>query len=101
MSEIERRTESIVIPVVEESLQIDKREVETGRVRIHKEVIEEEGLVSVPIRERTCRVDRVPVNQMVSEIPQPWQEGDTFIIPVVEETWVLEKRLIPRTALLV
>ena len=39
-------------------------------------------------------VRRVPVNRVITEIPQTRQEGDVTIVPVVEEVLVVEKRLL-------
>jgi len=35
----------------------------------------------------------VPVGRVVSEAPQTRQEGDTLIVPILEEVLVVEKRL--------
>lgn len=84
---------SMTIPVVEEKFQVGKETMETGKVKIHKRVTEEE--VSVPgslIQERIY-VDHVPVNKYVETAPPAIRyEGDTMIIPVMQE--VIEKRLI-------
>jgi uncharacterized protein (TIGR02271 family) len=82
-----------VIPVVEESLRVGRRSVETGRVRIHKVVREEQQVVDEPTRREEVTVERVPVNRYVEATPQPRQEGDTTVYPVVEEVVVVQRRL--------
>lgn len=83
-----------VIQVVEEVARITKREVETGRVRLHKTVREVEEPVEVVLRQEELEVERVPVGRVVPEAPAPRQEGDTTVIPVLEEVLVVEKRLL-------
>ncbi len=41
-------------------------------------------------------IERVPVNRIVAESPSQRQEGDTLVLPVVEEVIVVEKRLMLR-----
>ena len=82
-----------VIQVVEEVARITKREVETGRVRLHKTVREVDEPVEVLLRQEELEVERVPIGRVVPEAPGPRQEGDTYVIPVLEEVLVVEKRL--------
>ena len=84
---------SQTIPVVEEQLRVDKKVVESGRVHLSKKVVENETAVSLPLTEETYDIERVPVNQIVDEPPQPMRhEGNTTIIPVVREVMVVQKR---------
>ena len=83
-----------VIPVIQERAVVNKRVVETGRVRIRKNVREYEEHVDIPHVHEEVRVERVPVDQFVEAAPQVRTEGDVTIIPVVEERYVMEKRLV-------
>ena len=83
-----------VIPVMEERAVVKKRVVETGRVRIRKDVREYEEHIDIPHVHEEVRVERVPIDQIVEEAPQVRTEGDVTIIPVLEERYVLEKRLV-------
>ena len=49
-----------VIQVVEEVVRISKREVETGRVRLHKTVREVDEPVEVLLRQEELEVERIP-----------------------------------------
>lgn len=83
----------LVIPVMTEELDIQKRKVETGRIRITKVVHEREELVNEQLFREEVIVERVPVNRLVDE-PIPLRyEGDTMIVPLLEEVAVVEKRL--------
>jgi uncharacterized protein (TIGR02271 family) len=85
--------ETVAIPIVEETVSVGKREVVTGGVRLTKRVSEREETVDVPLLREDVRVERVPVNQPVSEAPAPRQEGDTLVVPLLEEVLFVEKRL--------
>jgi uncharacterized protein (TIGR02271 family) len=83
----------VVIPVVAEQLEIEKRKVEAGGFRISKTVTEREEVVDQPLMREEVQVKRVPVNQFV-DAPVPVRHvGDTMIIPLLEEVLVVEKRL--------
>jgi len=82
-----------VIPVSVEELDVLKRTVETGRVRITKRVQEREEVVDEPLLREEVEVERVPVNRFVEGPVTVRQEGDTTIVPLVEEVLVLEKRV--------
>ena len=83
-----------VIPVLREELRVSKREVETGRVVVHKTVSERDENVEMLLRRTDVSVERVPVGRTVTEAPASRQEGDVLIIPVLEEVLVVEKRLV-------
>lgn len=91
--------EHVVVPVVQETVEIDKRLVETGKVRIHKQVHEREAVVEEPLLHDEIEVQRVAVNKFVDEPAAVRQEGDTTIIPVLEEVLVVEKRLLVKEEL--
>jgi uncharacterized protein (TIGR02271 family) len=83
-----------VLPVIEETLAVDTRAVETGRVRIRKLVTEREELVDLPLRREEVIIRHVPINRVV-EGPLPVRyEGDTMIISLLEEVLVVDTRLL-------
>lgn len=85
--------ESFVVPVIEETVEVQKRTVERGVVRVHKHVTEHEEVLSDTLMRETVEVERVPINQIVQSTGGVRQEGDIVIIPVYEEVAVVEKRL--------
>ena len=87
------RDEVIVVPIIEETLHVSTAEVVTGGVHVAKRVTEREEVVDPALRRDEVHVERIPINQMVAEAPQARQEGDTLIVPVLEEVLVVEKRL--------
>ena len=88
-----RKAKSAVIPVIQEQATVQKRVVETGKVKITKHVREYEELVDVPHFQDEIHIERVAVNQFVDTPPQVRTEGNVTIIPVMEERYVVEKRL--------
>lgn len=87
---------TIVVPVVREELQVGIHTVDTGRgVRVHKKVTEQVRHIDQTLTRNSVEVRRVAIDKIValSEAPGARQEGDTLIIPVLEEVLVLEKRL--------
>jgi len=88
-----------VIPVVEDILDIRRHRVETGKVRITKVVDEREEEVSTPRVREEITIERVTLNRLVDAPVSTRQEGDTLIIPVLEEVVVTEKRLVVKEEL--
>lgn len=85
--------ETAVIPVTVEELDVRKRTVETGRVRVTKVVREHEEVVDEPLLREEVEVERVPVNRVVEGPVAIRHEGQTTIVPLMEEVLVVEKRL--------
>ena len=83
-----------VVPVLEEELRVEKVRVETGRVRITKKVSEREEVIDEPLTHEEVEVRRVAVNRFVGEPVPVRQEGETMIVPLLEEVLVVEKRLV-------
>ena len=86
--------EVAAIPLVEERLSVTKREVESGRLRVRISVDEREELVPVELAHDEIEIERIPKNVPLSELPGVRLEGNSTIIPVVEEVVVVEKRLV-------
>ncbi len=88
------REPPLVLPVIEEALDVRTRRVETGRVRIHKTVHEREVLVDEPLLRDEVVIERVPINRVVDGPIPVCYEGDTIIISLLEEVLVVETRLL-------
>ena len=93
-----RGDDDMKVPVVEEELDVRKRQVEQGSVQVHKDVVETEKQVSVPVREERIRVERHAVDEQVPgdvgghtfqeediEIPLRGEEVEVSKRPVVRE----------------
>lgn len=86
--------QTMVIPVIDEQVRIDKTVVETGRVRVQKRVHEETQTYNLPTLHQTVDVERVPINRVVEQAPEARYEGDTLVIPVVREEVITMTRLV-------
>ena len=86
--------EVAAIPLVEERVSVDKREVETGRYRIRVRVEERQDTIPAELSHDEVEIERVPMNQTLSQLPSVRLEGSTTVIPVVEEVVVMEKKLV-------
>jgi len=87
-------TDREVIPLVEETARIDKREVRGGAVRVRTAVDTVEEIARAELQGETAEVTRVPIDREIGEVPQIRTENGVTIIPVVEEVLVVEKRLV-------
>jgi len=83
-----------VIPIVEEVAQFSKRSVTTGRVRVETRTDLVEETVRAELTSAEVEVERVPVDREIDHMPEIRNEGDTMIVPVVEERLVVQRRLI-------
>ena len=81
-------------PIIEESARVTVETVETGQVRVIKEVEEWLETLSAPLTETRVEVERVAVGREVAEAPPVRQEGDVMVISVVREEAVVVTRLV-------
>jgi uncharacterized protein (TIGR02271 family) len=82
----------LVVPVAVEELDVQKRTVETGTVRITKVVHEHETTVDEPLLRDNVAISRLPMERVVEGPIPVREENGTTIISVVEEVLVVEKR---------
>jgi len=85
-----------IIPLLEEHLRVGKRVRETGRLRVSVTTGTEARLVEETLRSRLVDIERVPIGRTVAEAPPVREEGDTLVIPVLEEVLVVERRMVLR-----
>lgn len=90
---------AVVVPVVAEQLEVQKRKVEGGGVRIRKTVREREEVVDEPLMREEVQVKRVPVNKVVDGPVPVRHVGDTMIVSLLEEVLVVEKKLMVKEEL--
>ena len=85
---------AMIISIVEESLDVSKRTVATGKVRLEKMVQAYDVTFDESLAVSTWNVERVPMNLPVDVTPEVRQEGNTTIYPLLEERLILTKQLI-------
>jgi uncharacterized protein (TIGR02271 family) len=82
--------------VFREDVQVDKRSVDTGRgVRIHKTVAEHPCHIDERLLRDEVEVSHVPVDRIVplDAAPATRYEGETLVVPILEEVLVVERRV--------
>jgi uncharacterized protein (TIGR02271 family) len=85
---------SMAFNVMEEQAQVYKEVVENAKVRIVKKVHEEEATVDTSAKSEVVKVERVPIEKYVEAAPEIRYDGNTMIVPVVQEVVVVQKRLL-------
>ena len=87
-------TDPLVVPLHAEEVSVAKRRVITGQVKVGTVTKESEQLVEELLEHEHVEIERIAVGKEVDEAPAVRQEGDTLIIPILEEIVVVERRLL-------
>jgi uncharacterized protein (TIGR02271 family) len=77
-----------------EDLSVGKESVETGRLHVSKHTLTRETNVDADLIHEDAVVETIPKGHRIYAMPATRVEGNTTIIPVVEEVIYTEKRLI-------
>ena len=88
----EPETTGTTIPLHAEELSVRTTEKDLGKLRIQKSVEHFPVQEDVELGTDVVEVERVPSDEEFDEMPRQWQDGDTLVIPVVEEVLVLTRR---------
>ncbi len=76
----------------EEQLQVYKRSVQTGEVRLGKEIVTEQKTIDIPVTHEEVVIERRPASGQVSDTPIG--EEETIRIPVSEEQVNISKQTV-------
>lgn len=82
------------IALVEEQLEVTKRDVELGRMTVHVRVDEREELAEAVLRHEHLAVERVPIGRVVADRPSVREEDGVLVVPVLEERLVVRTELV-------
>jgi len=85
------KTGETVIPLLAEEVTVSKQVVETGRVQVSRVTHEREQLIDELLANETVEIDRTPIGRHIDTMPAIRDEGDTVVIPIVEEVLVVER----------
>jgi len=87
---------SAVFGLIEERLQVDRRTDDTGGIRIDKRVETQAVEQVLELASEQVHVERVARETVVreDELPVMHEDGDTLVIPVLEERLVVTKQII-------
>lgn len=92
----EQTTNRLRIPLLAEQLNVSKRIVDTGKgVRVHKTVEERAELVDLPLLHDELLIEHIAIGTLINDdaIPTTRYEGETMIVPVLEEVLLVHKQL--------
>nr|MBA3322403.1 YsnF/AvaK domain-containing protein [Pyrinomonadaceae bacterium] len=82
----------VALPVMEEQLQVGKREVQGGGVRVHSSVTEKPVEETVALREETVHVERRPADRAVSQADMAAMRDGTIEMTETSEEAVVSKQ---------
>ena len=77
-----------------EDAVVERETVETGRVRVATVTHTRDHLIDELLARTSVDVKRVPIGRVIDAIPPVKDDADLTIIPIVEETLVVERRLV-------
>jgi len=80
-----------VIPVIQEDLEVGKREVDLGKVRVVSRIVETPVSESVTLREEHATVERRPVDRPASATDLAGLEGQSIEVKETAEKVVVSK----------
>lgn len=83
-----------ILSLYAEELSVGKTIHETGKLRVAKKTHAEDAAVDADLIHEDAIVETVPRGHRIFAMPATRVEGDTTIIPVVEEVLYTEKRLV-------
>lgn len=83
-----------VLYLFAEDASIGKEPVTTGQVHVSVVTRAEQTVVKECVLTETAEIERVPMGIAVDRVPEVRSEGDTLIVPVVEEVLRIERQLI-------
>jgi uncharacterized protein (TIGR02271 family) len=82
------------LTLLAEELAVRKETVETDRLRVSKQTHTREALIDETLLREHAEIETVPIGRQIIEMPSIRHEGETTIIPIVEEVLHTERRLI-------
>ena len=85
--------ETEVLQILDETMSVSKREVVTGHVTVTTRTEVRDEIAEIALNRHNVDVTRVPVGRIVEGQPMVRTEGDTTIVPVVEERYVVVKQI--------
>lgn len=81
----------IALPVIEEQLNVGKRVVQKGGVRVHTRMLEKDVQASVNLREEHINVERHPVDRAASDADLTAIEDGNFSVTTQAEVPIVSK----------
>ena len=92
-------SESLRIPLAAERLRVGTRLRRTGIVRVSTRVERRTVIVDPPLRRQRIEIRRRRVDRFVDRPPEVRREGDTLIVPIVEEVVITRLKVVEEVAI--
>ena len=92
-------SESVRIPLAAERVLVGTRVRRTGVVRVSTRVERRTTVVDPPLRRQRIEIRRRRVDRFVDRPPDVRREGDTLIVPIVEEVVVRRLKVVEEVAI--
>ena len=86
--------DEVVVRLHAEEVSVAKKRVVTGQVKVEAITRENEQLVEELLEQDHVEIGRTAIGKQVDKAPEVREEGDTLIIPILEEIVVVERRLV-------
>ena len=83
-----------VVPLYTEEMSVSKRVVPKSRVQVSRVTRQQEQLVDELLGREHVEIDRTAIDKPIDAMPSVREEGDTIIVPVVEEVLIIERLLV-------
>jgi uncharacterized protein (TIGR02271 family) len=90
----EHLDDELVAPLHVEELSVAKRVISKDRVQVSTVTRQHEELVDEFLAREHVEIERIPIGKPIDAMPPVREDGDTIVVPVVEETVVVERRLV-------
>lgn len=94
-----RESESVRIPLAAERVIVGTRVRRTGVVRVSTRVERRTTVVDPPLRRQRIEIRRRRVDRFVDDPPEVRREGDTLIVPIVEEVVTTRWKVVEEVAI--
>ncbi len=85
--------ETEILQLLDETMSVSKRQVVTGHVTVTTRTEVRDEVAEIALNRHHVDVTRVPVGRIVEAHPTVRTEGDTTIVPVVEERYIVVKQI--------
>jgi uncharacterized protein (TIGR02271 family) len=86
-------TDNLKLTLLAEELTVEKEAVEAGRMRVSKHTRTREVAIDEDLLRESAEIETVPIGRQIFEMPAVRHEGETIIVPMVEEVLYTERRL--------
>jgi stress response protein YsnF len=83
----------LVIPLHAETAEVTRETKITGTVKVETSTLTRRVDIDEQLLDQFADIERVAIGRAIDAMPELRHEGDTTIVPVVEERLVVERRL--------